>query len=95
MPEVTELNNPENWVHLNPNILQAGRVTHFVDHPNEEERQQQLDTLNESDPVDPRLKALAEEKPMEGYENNWNVKSLGDNQVFNLVGAEEGNTNSY
>lgn len=30
-PEYSELSNLENWVHLNPNILNAGRVTHFID----------------------------------------------------------------
>ena len=30
MPELTELQNLENWVHLHPNILQAGRVTHYL-----------------------------------------------------------------
>ena len=39
MPEFAELGNVENWSHLNPNILQSGRVAHFVDNPNEEERQ--------------------------------------------------------
>lgn len=62
MPEISDIANIENWVHLNPNILQAGRVAHYVDNPNEEERQTQLDQLNESDPVEPRLKTLAEEK---------------------------------
>ena len=30
MPELTELQNLENWVHLHPNILQAGRVAHYI-----------------------------------------------------------------
>jgi len=43
MPEMAELGNLENWCHLNPNILNSGRVAHFVDNPNEEERQAALD----------------------------------------------------
>ena len=32
---------------------------------------------------------------MEGYEFNWKVKTLGDPQTINLVGADEGNSSSY
>jgi radial spoke head protein 4A len=39
MPEMAELSTVENWVHLNPSVLQSGRVAHFVDNANEEERQ--------------------------------------------------------
>jgi len=38
MPEMAELSNLENWCHLNPNILNAGRVNHYVDISNEEEK---------------------------------------------------------
>jgi hypothetical protein len=31
MPESAELGTLESWVHLPPNILKLGRVTHWVD----------------------------------------------------------------
>ncbi len=38
MPEMADLSNLENWCHMHPNILQSGRVAHYVDNSNEEER---------------------------------------------------------
>jgi hypothetical protein len=30
-PEVAEMNSPDNWVHLNPNILNQGRCSYYID----------------------------------------------------------------
>ena len=30
MPELSDLNNLDNWVHYHPNILQAGRINHYI-----------------------------------------------------------------
>jgi len=34
--------------------------------------------LNEKDPIIERLKAISEDKPMEGLESNWFIRSVGD-----------------
>jgi len=30
MTELVELNSLENWCHFHPNILQSGRITHYI-----------------------------------------------------------------
>lgn len=30
MPELNELFNLESWVHFHPNILNAGRISHYI-----------------------------------------------------------------
>lgn len=78
MPEQAELASLENWIHLNANILQAGRVTHFVNPSlNEEERQAAIDALNEADAEIERLKPINEDKPAEGLDANYVVKFFG------------------
>lgn len=63
MPDFTEQANLENWVHLNPYILKQGRATYFVDAKlPEEQREEWLAKLGESDPRVERLKAINEDK---------------------------------
>jgi hypothetical protein len=53
----------ESWAHFNPNILNSGRVTHFVNPLlSEDERQAQYDSLNEQDPEIERLKLISDDK---------------------------------
>lgn len=63
MPEFAELSNLENWLHFNPNILKQGRATYYVD-PKvpEDQREELLAKLAESDPKIERLKAINEDK---------------------------------
>lgn len=78
IPDLAELGTLESWHHFHPNILNAGRVTHFVDpNLNEEDRQAEIDRLNEVDPVVDKLKTLNEDKPLEGHEQNYTIKNLG------------------
>jgi len=53
--------------------------------------------LAESDPEIERLKGINEDRPLEqlGFESNWLVKVIGDTQVFNLIGKEEGGSTCY
>lgn len=63
MPEFAELSNLENWIHFNPNILKQGRASYYVD-PKvpEDQREELLAKLTESDPKIERLKAINEDK---------------------------------
>lgn len=52
VPEVSEMNSLENWIHFNPNILNQGRCTHYID-PRlpEAEREALTAEFTEKDPV--------------------------------------------
>ena len=42
-----------------------------------------------------RLKAIGEDKVVEGGEMAWNVRLVGSGQLFNNVGKEEGTASCY
>lgn len=52
LPEVAELNSLDSWVHLNPNVLNQGRCSHFIDPKLSEEQKEALTAeLAEKDPI--------------------------------------------
>ena len=58
--EVAELLGAESWFHHPPNILNQGRVSHYVDPSLEgEEKETKLADLAGSDPIIDRLKSIA------------------------------------
>ena len=67
MPGTEELKSLEAWGHRHPNILNAGRCSHFV--PStvpEEEREEFAGALAEKDPIVDRYRILAEDAPLKG-----------------------------
>lgn len=55
--------NLENWVHLPPQILKMGRVSHWFESSlSEEAKQAKQDELNENDPDIDRLRAINEDR---------------------------------
>ena len=51
------------WIHLSPNILHVGRITHYVDLKKEEvEREKELEELKAKDPIIEPLKSIAEDE---------------------------------
>jgi radial spoke head protein 4/6 len=79
-----EVKSLEIWGHQHPILLQAGRVTHIAPPTmNEEEKEEYLGKLAETDaPVD-RFRALNEDQPMPGLEFSWLSKVAGDIQPYN------------
>ena len=80
LPEVAELNSLDAWVHLNPNILNQGRCSHYIDPKLPEEQKEALTAeLAEKDPIIERLKGIAEDKPYEalGFTANWTASIAG------------------
>ncbi|KAM3145625.1 hypothetical protein pb186bvf_002399 [Paramecium bursaria] len=90
-PEFPDLANAESWVHVPPQILKVGRITHYFDASvNEEQR----GIIQEQDPENERLKAITEDRPLEPiYQSNWLVKVIGDGQVYGP--KDEGKNNIY
>lgn len=98
LPEVAELANLEAWVHLNPNILQQGRCSHFIDPKLSEEQKEALTAeLAEKDPLLERLKGVAEDKPYEalGFTTNWSASISGETVPVNQIGKQEGTSVVY
>lgn len=61
-PAFEDMKNPENWVHLHPNILDAGRVTHLEPVvEGEQDKDELMNKLLEADPIKDRLKPLNED----------------------------------
>jgi len=78
------LKSLEVWAHRHAIILKAGRVTHQepVGLP-EEEKDEYMGKLAETDPTVDRYRALNEDAPMTGMETAWLSKVVGDTQPYN------------
>ena len=61
MPTFEELSVIESWIHLLPNILLVGRISHYVD-PKKEEAEKELEELKTKDPILDPLKSVAEDE---------------------------------
>lgn len=60
-----ELKTLENWGHMHPNILLAGRCSHIAPAGmSEEEKEEYMAKLAEEDKVEERFKALNEDAPV-------------------------------
>jgi radial spoke head protein 4A len=90
-----EVKSLEIWGHQHPIILGVGRTTHKApESMNEEEKEEYLGKVGETDaPVD-RFRALNEDAPMTGLETAWLSKIVGDIQPYNQLPPKEG-TVSY
>lgn len=93
LPAGAELLNKENWVHLNPIVLKAGRITHLPPNVPEEEQEAEMEKLNGEDPSCDRFRDIAQDAPIEGLETSWLLKNVGDNQPYNKTSGE--GTQSY
>jgi radial spoke head protein 4/6 len=91
LPEVAELNSLEAWAHLNPNILNQGRCSHYIDPKlTEEQKEAATAELAEKDPIIERLKGIAEDKPYEvlGFAANWANSIAGETVPVNQIGKQ-------
>ena len=81
----------EIWGHQHPIILQAGRITHLTPQGmSEEEKDELLGKLADTDPVADRFRGLNEDAPMPGLETAWLSKVVGDIQPYNQLPPKEG-----
>ena len=93
IPGFEELANEENWVHLLPYILKAGRATHAEPEvpPGEEVDVEELKAKQEeNDKSVDRLRSVAEDDPLQGEEKSWSLTVVGDNQVYAAKPPQEG-----
>jgi hypothetical protein len=76
-----DLKNLENWSHLNPMILKAGRITHYEpEGMGDEEKEEYMGKLAESDKAADRFAVIAEDEPVEKIGAAWTSKVCGDPQ---------------
>ena len=62
-PGHEDLGSLDNWVHMNPNILKAGRAKHWVSSKlSEDQASEAMAKLEEKDPPVDRLRAIKEDK---------------------------------
>jgi len=79
-----EMKSLENWAHLLPNILKAGRCSHVApEGMGDEEKEEYMAKLAEEDKVEERFKALNEDTPIPSSETAWVSKVCGDTQQYN------------
>jgi len=93
-PPFEELNNIENWVHFHQNILQAGRMNHLEPNVPEEEKDEIMGKLLETDPMVDRLRAITEDT-LEGLKEAWKLRTYGDAQVYSTYNKDEEGTTTY
>jgi hypothetical protein len=94
VPGFEELANEENWVHLMPYVLKAGRATHAEPEipPGEEVDVEELKAkMEENDKSVDRLRSIADDDPLQGEDKSWSVTVVGDNQVYAAKPPQEGN----
>ncbi|EGR29011.1 radial spoke head protein, putative [Ichthyophthirius multifiliis] len=81
-PNFNALTQIENWVHSKPNILNEGRLKHTIPEAEENQDQEELaKKIMQKDPFEPLIKPLNLDKPPQGYESAWAIRSYGD--LFN------------
>lgn len=86
-----EVKSLEIWAHQHPAILQVGRVTHLAPASmSEEEKDEYLVKVGETDPPVERFRALNEDAPMPGLETAWLSKVVGDVQPYNQLPPKDG-----
>ena len=86
-----EVKSFEIWAHQHANILQTGRVTHLAAPTmNEEEKDEYLAKVGETDPVIDRYRTLNEDAPVTGLEFAWLSKVVGDVQPYNQLPPKDG-----
>jgi hypothetical protein len=93
IPGFEELSNEENWVHLHPYILKAGRANHAdpeVPAGEEVDIEELKAKQEENDKSVDRLRSIAEDDPLQGEEKSWTVSVVGDNQVYAAKAPQEG-----
>ena len=74
-----ELKSLESWSHFLPVVLKAGRCTHAAPAGmGEEEREEYLAKMNESDKPEDPLRSISEDKPLPGVGPSWTSKVMGD-----------------
>lgn len=74
-----ELKSIDNWVHGIENILLAGTITHIIDEKySEDEKNEIINKLIESDPILEKLKPIADDLINE--KQIWNIKEYGDSE---------------
>jgi hypothetical protein len=79
MPGTEELKNVENWVNVPQSILKNGRTTHLAPlGMTDEEKEELMAKLAETDKSDDRLRAINEHTPLPGMESAWVSKIVGD-----------------
>ena len=72
VPSTEELKSLETWAHQHANILNSGRVTHAEpEGMPEEEKDEYMAKLAETDPIVDRFRALNEDAPILGLETSW------------------------
>jgi len=94
-PGRDELYANEKWVHMYPQVLKSGRITHYVPkHLDEEQANELKASLEEKEPYVERLRAITEDTPFEGYETNYLLRQYGDKQIFASDGEDGNATNN-
>ncbi len=84
IPLTDELKSLEVWAHTHPGLLLAGRITHLPDvKMSDDEKEEYLAKLLESDPILDRFRSLNEDAPIAGLETAWLSKVVGDIQPYN------------
>jgi radial spoke head protein 4A len=79
VPATEEMKSLETWAHRHPVLLKAGRITHLepVGLP-EDEKDEYMGKLAETDPTVDRYRTLNEDAPITGLETAWLSKLVGD-----------------
>lgn len=79
----------EAWVFYEKKILKQGRVSYYIPKEiSEDDKEEYMAKLEETDPIPTRLKQISE---IENFEKTWKIKYYGDEQK---VASEDGESNT-
>mmetsp|Transcript_29838 Transcript_29838/g.27325 ORF Transcript_29838/g.27325 Transcript_29838/m.27325 type:complete len:310 (-) Transcript_29838:289-1218(-) len=92
-----QLTSLKNWQHYMPAILKEGRTTYseapdFVNEMEEAEREQWEKDRARKDPLEYRLKALSDDKPLNGYKQAWTLRTCGDTIEYDTISEKKEKT---
>ena len=69
-----DLINLKNWIHYPPSILKQGRVSHFLETPEEADPEEFKKKEMEKDPFEKRIKPVVEDNYIKGASSISNIK---------------------
>lgn len=86
LPKFEDLSQLSNWLHFQPNILKANRITHM-----EPKIPDDIDIdieilkakIMEEDPQYPRLRSIDQDEALPGFRSAWILRQAGDEQQYN------------
>lgn len=88
-PSTEQMGNKSSWVHYAKNILKNNKTGHTLNEE-AEDREKEIDRILASDPYEPRLKPITDDKACKGNYPAWILRTYGDKMSYAMANPLHG-----